>query len=146
MTYDQISLKYCDFQLFQTPAPVLRELPDCGKRYIRKTDEIKAGECLWNCEVVLLFILHWVLVIMTLTHNDNDILFNIIYYLNMKQQNYQWTVENPFFNYSNPVTFGANRRNTFLPELFVELYGEQLGALGRRKFQNGKNFTIQFIY
>ena len=64
----------------------------------------------------------------------------------MKQQNYQWTVENPFFNYSNPVTFGANRRNTFLPELFVELYGEQLGALGKRKFRRGKNFTIAIIY
>ena len=62
----------------------------------------------------------------------------------MKQQNYQWTVENPFFNYSNPVTFGANRRNTFLPELFVELYGEQLGALGRRKFQNGKALQYQY--
>ena len=64
----------------------------------------------------------------------------------MKHHNHQWTVENPFFNYSNPVTFGANRRNTFLPELFVELYGEQLGALGRRKFQNGKKFTIPIAF
>ena len=38
-------------QMFQTPAPVLKELTNCGKRYIRKPNEIKAGECLWNCKV-----------------------------------------------------------------------------------------------
>ena len=118
-------------------------MPDCGKRYIRKTDEIKAGECLWNCEVVLLFILSrfFKLVIMILTHHD------ILYHLNMKHHNHQWTVENPFFNYSIPVTFGVNRRNSFLPQLFVELYDEQLGALGKRKFRRGKNLTTAiFIY
>ena len=46
----------CHPQLFTTPAPIMKELPDCGKRYIRKADEPKFGECFWNCEVGVIII------------------------------------------------------------------------------------------
>ena len=41
-------------QLITTPAPIIKELPECGKRYIRNAWEPKLGECFWNCEVVSL--------------------------------------------------------------------------------------------
>ena len=28
----------------------MKELPDCGKRYIRPEGYSKLGECFWNCE------------------------------------------------------------------------------------------------
>ena len=31
--------------------PELKELPDCGKRYVRQRDEAKLSECFWNCQV-----------------------------------------------------------------------------------------------
>ena len=41
-------------QLFRNPTPVLKELKDmenCGKRYIREKKDPKTAECFWNCEV-----------------------------------------------------------------------------------------------
>ena len=32
------------------PRKVLKDFPDCGKRYERTTTEPKYGECLWDCE------------------------------------------------------------------------------------------------
>ena len=92
------------------------------------------------------FGVHIVLIFQTCNNDLISTHLDIHYHLNMKHHNHQWTVENPFFNYSIPVTFGVNRRNSFLPQLFVELYDEQLGALGKRKFRRGKNFTIAIIY
>ena len=31
--------------------PELKELPDCGKRYVRQINEPKLSECFWNCQV-----------------------------------------------------------------------------------------------
>merc|ERR1711964_660074 len=34
----------------RNPRKVLKDFPGCGKRYERKWNESKYGECLWDCE------------------------------------------------------------------------------------------------
>jgi len=37
-------------ELIKPTPPSMKELPDCGKRYIRPEGYSKLGECFWNCE------------------------------------------------------------------------------------------------
>lgn len=39
-----------NFARLLQPTPELKELPGCGKRYVRSKGEWKLGECFWNCQ------------------------------------------------------------------------------------------------
>ena len=52
LNYDRnTNIKYFWIQVFNLTRPKLKDLQDCGKRYIRESSEKQFGECYWNCEV-----------------------------------------------------------------------------------------------
>ena len=47
-------IKYFKNLIPRNPRKVLKDFPGCGKRYERNGNEPKYGECLWDCEEILM--------------------------------------------------------------------------------------------
>ena len=114
-------------QLLTTPAPVLKELPGCGKRYIKKAKDPKTAECFWNCEVVLEFDFDKYIFVC------NKLIFIFIC---------KWSVENPKFDYEKPVFFLVEKKTDFLRNMFVDTHDKY----GKDKYENRANIGFPGKY
>ena len=127
---------YCHPQLFTTPAPIMKELPDCGKRYIRTADEPKFGECFWNCEVGVIIINCYQGLDLS---RSRSIIHEDYKYTMMMKTPFKWSVHNPYFNYFEPEIFFVNNDNkdpnsrpieTYLPNDYVKYMTTTFGSVG----------------